>query len=159
MGFVYVDENLQNKMRTVPVGWLSVENAWDFTNYDFNLKKTANRFQGGTLNSAGVYALHAALNFFKHFGFSEIEGTVLSNTAYFIEQLSNAGFEPILMNLPEQNLAGIVSLKTKNGAKILAHLTEKNIVAAVREDVVRLSPHFYNTKQEIDKVVAELKNY
>lgn len=159
MGFIYVNEDLQNKMKTIPVGWLSVENAWDFTTYDFNLKKTANRFQGGTLNAAGIYALHSALGVFNRYGFNEIEETVLNNTNYFINQLSSAGFEPILKNLPEKNLAGIVSIKSEKGAHILDSLVKNNIIAAVREDVVRFSPHFYNTKQEIDKVVAELKNY
>lgn len=33
----------------------------------------------------------------------------------------------------------------------------RNIEAVVREGYLRLSPHFYNTKEEIDKVVEELK--
>ena len=42
---------------------------------------------------------------------------------------------------------------------IFKYLSERNIILAVREGIVRLSPHFYNTKEEIDKVVTELKNY
>lgn len=159
MAFIYISEELQSKLKTSCVGWLSVENAWDLIDYDFTLKKTANRYQPGTLNTFGVYALNASLKMFDEFGFNNIEEQVLLNSKYLIKQLTDNGFTPLLKNFSNKNLAGIISLKREDAEDIFNYLQTKNIVTAVREGIVRLSPHFYNTKNEIDKVVTGLKNY
>jgi len=159
MAFIYISEELQSTLKTASVGWLSVENAWDLIDYDFTLKKTANRYQPGTLNTFGIYAINASLKMFDESGFNNIEDQVLSNSKYLIEQLTETRFTPILKNFSKKNLAGIISFKREDAENIFNYLQAKNIIIAVREGIVRLSPHFYNAKDEIDKVVAELKNY
>jgi selenocysteine lyase/cysteine desulfurase len=159
LAFIYISEELQGILKTASVGWLSVENAWDLIDYDFKLKKTANRYQPGTLNTFGIYAINASLKMFDEFGFNNVEDQVLSNSKYFIEQLSETGFAPILQKCNKKNLAGIISIKREDAENIFNYLRSKKNITAVREGIVRLSPHFYNTKDEIDKVVAELKNY
>src|SRR3990172_3593096 len=96
MAFIYVSEQLQNKLNTALIGWLSMENAWDLINYDFTLKQTANRYQPGTLNTFGIYALNASLKMFDNFGFESIGKQIISNSQYFIEILADAGFNPVL---------------------------------------------------------------
>jgi len=159
MAFIYISEELQSSLKTSSVGWLSVENAWDLIDHNFTLKKTANRYQPGTLNTFGIYTINASLKMFDEFGFNNIEEQVLSNSQYLLEQLTNTEFIPILKNFSKKNLAGIISFKREDAEDIFNYLQAKNIVTAVREGIVRLSPHFYNTKDEINKVVAELKNY
>ncbi|MGB5849276.1 MAG: aminotransferase class V-fold PLP-dependent enzyme [Ignavibacteriaceae bacterium] len=159
MAFIYISEELQSKLKTASVGWLSVENAWDLIDYNFRLKKTANRYQPGTLNTFGIYAINASLKMFDDFGFNNIEDQVLSNSKYFIEQLTDIGFTPLLKNFSKKNIAGIISFKREDAEDIFNYLQTKNIETAVREGILRISPHFYNTKDEIDKVVVELKNY
>jgi selenocysteine lyase/cysteine desulfurase len=159
MAFVYVSEELQNKMYTVPAGWLSVEGAWNLIEYDLKLKKTANRYQAGTLNTFGVYTLNASVKLFDEIGFDRIEEQVLDNSIYFIDKLEKQKIEPILSGFEMKNLAGIVSIKRKDSGEIFKYLNKKNIISSLREGILRFSPHFYNTKDEIDKVVAELRNY
>jgi selenocysteine lyase/cysteine desulfurase len=159
MAFIYVSEELQNKMYTIPAGWLSVDNAWDLTDYEFLLKNSAGRYQPGTLNTFGVYSLNASLKLFEEFGFSEIENQVLQNSAYFIKQLKSIGFNPLLNNLEGKYLSGIVSIAEDDCEKLFNYLSDNKIIAAVREGIVRFAPHFYNTKQEIDKVVVDMINY
>jgi selenocysteine lyase/cysteine desulfurase len=159
MAFIYISKELQNKLKTASVGWLSVENAWDLIDYEFTLKKTANRYQPGTLNTYGIYAINASLKMFDEFGYNNIENQVLSNSKYFIEQLADTGLTPLLINFSKKNIAGIISFRSEDAENIFHYLQTKNIVTAVREGIIRLSPHFYNTEDEIDKVVAKLKNY
>jgi len=154
---IYIDEDLQNKIKTVPLGWLSVNNAWDFLDYKIDLKSTASRYQSGTLNTFGIYAFNISLRLFKEFCFKNIEQQILSNTFYFNKLLADAGIEPVLSNYAEENIAGIVSFKSDKSEKIFNHLAEKNIICSERLGYIRLSPHFYNTKNDIDKVVAEIR--
>ncbi len=62
----------------------------------------------------------------------------------------------MLSNYAEENIAGIVSFKSNKSEKIFNHLAEKNIICSERLGYIRLSPHFYNTKSDIDKVVDEI---
>jgi cysteine desulfurase / selenocysteine lyase len=157
LGFVYVSEKLQDNIDQDCVGWLSVEDAWDLLHYELKLKNTADRYQGGTLNSIGIYALNASLKLFKHNGFNEIENKVIENTSYFLEQLGDTRFKPIINGLDKSNLSGIISFKDKDWKKIYDSLLNENIDCSVRLGYVRMSPHFYNIKEEIDKVVDILK--
>ncbi len=157
LSFIYVSQKLQEKIDQDYVGWLSVDNAWDFLNYELKLKSSAERFQGGTLNSIGIYALNASLKFFKQFGYDEIEKSITNNSSYLINKLEKIGMNLVLSRLGEKNIAGIVSFKHDKSQNIFDTLTQKKIHCAVRSGYVRLSPHFYNTKEEIDIVVNELE--
>lgn len=157
LAFIYIDEDFQKKMIPANVGWLSVINAWELLDYKLELKTSANVFQGGTLNTFGIYAFNSSLNLFKEFGFDKIEMVVLSNTKYFISKLQNIGLDCLLSNCSDEELAGIVSIKPKNPEAIFEQLEKKKIICSIREGLIRFAPHFYNTTEEIDKVVEELQ--
>ena len=157
LAFIYVDEEFQKKMIPANVGWLSVENAWNLLDYKLDLKTSANVFQGGTLNTFGIYAFNSSLTLFNDFGFDNVESEVLSNTKYFITKLKSIGLDCVLSNCNEKELAGIVTIKVKDPEKIFDELEKKKIFGSLREGFIRFAPHFYNTHHEIDKVVEELQ--
>lgn len=158
LGFIYISEELQRKISPRYVGWLSVENAWNLLDYNLKLKSSAECFQGGTVNTLGVYALDSSLKFFKEFGYDFIEKRVLENSVYLIEKLEKIGIEPILRNVSATNIAGIVSFKHKDAKNIFDNLNKKNIICSVREGMVRFSPHFYNIREESDRVIEVLSD-
>ncbi len=159
LGFIYVSKKLQESMVPGNVGWLSVEDAWNLLNYDLTLKKTADCFQGGTLNSIGIYALNASMKIFKEFGFNEIEKNIVNNSTYLMKRLNAIGIKPILAGCSSKELSGIVSFAHKESKKIFDKFLQNNIHCAVREGMIRLSPHFYNTADETDKIVEILKSF
>lgn len=157
LAFIYVDEKFQKKMIPANVGWLSVNDAWNLLDYKLDLKTSANVFQGGTLNAFAIYAFNTSLKMFKDFGFNNIQPEVLSNTKYFINKLKGIGLNCVLSDCSDIELAGIVTIKPENPEKVFEKLTAKKIFCSIREGLVRFSPHFYNTHQEIDRVVDELQ--
>jgi len=159
MAFIYVSENLQENMIPGNVGWLSVEDAWNLLHYDLTLKKTADCFQGGTLNTIGIYALNASLKMFKEFGFDNIEQKVIKNSLHLIKKLEEINIHPVLSGCDDRNIAGIVSFKQNESKKTFEELVKNEIQCAVREGMIRLSPHFYNIDEESDRIVDELKKY
>jgi len=158
LAFIYVRKELQEKMKSAPIGWLAVKDAWDLLKYDITPKETAERFQPGTLNNIGIYAFNSSMKLFEELGFDEIEKQVLSNSKYFIDELAKIDYKSPLYSLPEKHLSGIVSFRTENGQKIIEYLNQKKIVCSLREGYIRFAPHFYNTKQDIDYVVDALQN-
>lgn len=158
LAFIYVRKELQDKMKSAPIGWLAVKDAWNLLDFDLTTKETAERFQPGTLNNLGIYAFNSSMKLFKEFGFNEIENQVISNSKYFIKELEKIGYKSPLLSLPEKHLSGIASFKSEYAQKIFDILSQKKIVCSLREGYIRFAPHFYNTKQEIDLVVDTMKN-
>ena len=156
LAFIYVDENLQQTLQPKFVGWLSVEDAWNILDFNLKLKSSADAFQCGTINSLGVFGLLPSLKLFADFGYKSVEERILDNSTHFIERLQEIGIHPILESCERENLSGIISFKHEKASHILDELKIKEIYCSVREGMVRLSPHFYNTKEEIDKVVDEI---
>jgi cysteine desulfurase / selenocysteine lyase len=158
LAFIFVRKELQDKLKSAPIGWLAVKDAWNLLDFDITTKETAERFQPGTLNNLGIYAFNSSMKLFTEFGFDEIEKKILSNSRYLIDELARIGYKSPLLSIQKEYLSGIVSFRSDNAQKIFDHLNQKKIVCSLREGYIRFAPHFYNTKQEIDLVVDTLKN-
>ena len=126
-GFIYVSEELQEKLEPKYVGWLSVKNAWNLLDYNLKLRNSAERFQNGTINTFGVYALNASLKLFNEFGTGNVEKRVIENSIYFIERLSDIGCNAILQDISYENLAGIVSIAHQQSKELFEELEKRNI--------------------------------
>lgn len=154
--FFVISEELQNKIDQKFVGWLSVKNPWDILDYNLELLPSAKRFENGTLNYAGIISLYSSLKFFNSLGMKNVEAEILSNTQYLINRLKEKGFELYCDFQSQEEMAGIVTIKHPRAKEIVNLLKAKNIICSLREGMVRFSPHFYNTKEEIDLVMDVL---
>jgi cysteine desulfurase / selenocysteine lyase len=156
MSFIYISEELQKKMNPAYLGWLSVKDAWNLLDYRIALKDTADLFQTGTLNTLGVFAFNASLKLFKEYGYDNVEERVLNNSEYLIHHLKRMGVTP-MADVIRENLSGIVTIKHKKAEQIFERLEAEKITCAVREGALRIAPHFYNTEQDVDKLLLVLK--
>lgn len=159
LAFIYLTEELQRKINPAYLGWLSVEDAWDLLNYSMKLKSSANVFQGGTLNTFGIYAFNTSLKIFKQFGFERIDENVISNTKYLRRRLNDIGINCLIDEVSDKYYSGITTFRTDDNEMLFKFLEDKKIVCSLREGYIRLSPHFYNTFEEIDFVVNSVKEF
>lgn len=159
LAFIYLTEELQRKINPAYLGWLSVENAWDLLNYKMELKSTANVFQGGTLNTLGIYIFNTSLKLLNNFGFDKIEERVVANTKYLRERLNEIGISCLIDEVGENYLSGITTFKVDDSEKLFKFLEDKKIVCSLREGYIRLSPHFYNTFEDIDVVTNLIQEF
>ncbi|AFH48317.1 Selenocysteine lyase [Ignavibacterium album JCM 16511] len=159
LAFIYLTEELQQRINPAYIGWLSVEDAWNLLDYKMNLKKSANVFQAGTLNSLGIYIFNTSLKLLKDFGFNRIEDRVNSNTKYLRKKLNEIGINCLIDEADEKYFSGITTFKTEDAEKLFRHLEEEKIVCSLREGFIRLSPHFYNTFEDIDTVIKSIEEF
>jgi selenocysteine lyase/cysteine desulfurase len=157
LGYFYLSEKLFDIVNQKHVGWTSVKNTWDLLDYNLNLLETADKFQIGTLPRIAIIALNSSLSLFEEIGYDRIENQIISNSAFLIELLIENGYKPILANALKENIAGIVSFTHDNSVKIVKQLESQNIICSVREGMIRISPHFYNTKEDLIHFISELK--
>ncbi|MDX2269201.1 MAG: aminotransferase class V-fold PLP-dependent enzyme [Bryobacter sp.] len=156
-GVLYVDHAVQDEIFPVEFGWTTVKNWADYASRDMTLRPDAGRYEPGTLNVVGSFALAASLELLLARGLPTISQEVLALSRRLAEGLSARGFE--LMRPWEPSTAsGIVSCR-REGAdsnRLVAELKSRNILAAPRQGWVRLSPHFYQSEQEMDHLVDTL---
>ena len=154
--FYCADEKREQLINT-NIGWASVVNPRDFLDYDLTQKPDATRFEEGSYNSVGLYGLNAAIDLLLDIGIPTIETHILELTAGLIAGLEAKGYRVIT---PKKDLerAGIVIFESAQHtpAEIYEMLHAENIITAERGSGVRVSPHFYNTISEVERLLQVL---
>jgi selenocysteine lyase/cysteine desulfurase len=157
IGFLYLSDALAERMRLRAPGWRSVRDMWDFHNYDQGYSPDAMRFESGTPNLLGTLSMVSAIDLFERCGRSAIEAHVLALTDYLCDALKRIGAE-ILSLRGDSVSSGIVTFRfTGHDSVALGKLLQKEgIIGTYRGGGIRLSPHGYNTIEEIDATVEAL---
>jgi selenocysteine lyase/cysteine desulfurase len=129
----------------------------DYLDYRLDYRDGALRFECGTLNTAGVYGLGAAVELFLETGPEKIQEYLLGLSDYLAESLSAKGYD-VISSRRAGETSGIVccSHKQHSPGSLYHLLREKNIITAHRVGRLRISPHFYNTRDEVDALVSAL---
>lgn len=160
-GYLYVKKELIEQFEPPMVGWASVDQSifnttefWDI--WKMPLAKTASRFEAGSPSFASHIGAREAIKLLLSQGMENVERRILKITDYLIERLSNAGFK-LQTPLEPQCRSGIVNFIVRNPQKTADALQKKNIVVSPRANGIRVSPHFYNTEEEIDRLVEAVK--
>lgn len=158
-GFLYITEELQHALRPATLGWLAVEDPWQFSNFDQPVAGTARRFEGGSLNMPGLWGYHAALSTLMEFGIPAIEKRINDLTCHLVSRFDSIPGLEIFTPADACHRGGIVTIRPGNAdaAVVFKRLLKRNVTVALREGMLRFSPHFYNTDAEIDATVDLLK--
>ena len=159
IGFCFCAPELLERLRPPIVGVCSVVGHDRYFDYDLTLAPTARRFEESVVSLLDTAAFGAALELLLEVGPDAIETRVLSLAARLAEGLAGRGYE-LVEPWPRarSESSGIVSFR-KRGARpqeVLRDLEAAHVVARTHRDFVRLSPHFYNTEEEIDGVLEVL---
>lgn len=158
IGFLYVRREAQAELWPAEIGHNSVfQNTERYTEYNLTYRPTAEKFEGGVPNYLGVYGLDAALDPFFAFGPDQVEARVLALTDHLCDGLREARCR-LLSHRGPGEASGTVAFVSEVEASpaLFARLTEAGIVVSLREGAIRVAPHFYNTHEEIDRLLAAL---
>ncbi len=160
-GIFYVGKDIQGYLRPTTIGWMSMKNPFKFGKYQFEFADTARRYEAGSYNMPGVFALGGAVEFALEVGIEAIAGRLLSLADRLTTGLRDKGYRVISSRSPAE-ASGIVAFISDihDHDEIQAHLEhEHRIVIAVRCGRLRASPHFYNTEREIDQLIETLPKH
>jgi cysteine desulfurase/selenocysteine lyase len=159
-GLLYVRREHLDLLRPLGLGWHSVQTTGGFSS-EMSLRPNAARYEGGTQNMAGMIGLGASLALLSELGArppnSPVADLVLAITDYACERLASLG--AVLLSPREgEHRSGIVTFQIpgKDPAEIRKALLAAGIVTSCRGGGVRISPHGYNTREEIDRLLAVL---
>jgi len=153
-GLFWLRRELVDLLRPIAVGWHSVVGAWEFSTIDFRLKPHAGRWESGTLNVGGICALGASLELLLEIGIEQISARVLELTDHLCQRAAQVGLE-VFSSRQGQDRSGIVSLIVPgaNARELARRCRDAGMVVSARAGRLRVSPHFYNTPAELDRLV------
>ena len=156
-GILYIRKDLQDHIRPVEIGWTNVAGYNDYASRDMRLREDAGRYECGTLNTIGCYGLRAALEFLLEVGIGIITPIVQNLGDQLATGLQTKDYELLGTRTPESG-AGIVTFRhpRSDSREIVARLKSRGIIAAPRQGWIRMSPHFYISPSDIDRVLSEL---
>jgi selenocysteine lyase/cysteine desulfurase len=159
LGGFYISKRVLGDIHPAVVGWDSVINSADYGNYDFTLKPDARQFEEGSCNTLGIYAFGAALALLEEEGVEHIEKRVLHLGDCILEYLRHGKFKILSSTEPGERSGSVCFAEKMDYKKLASYLSEHKVIVSVRDNFVRLSPHFYNTEEEIDSFFALLDEF
>ena len=154
LGFFYCRRELLPETRPVLVGAANVVNPMDWGDINYTLQDTAAKFECGSPNLAGLHALKASVGLLLSAGIGNVHAQVAALHDRLIDGAAAKGYTLIT---PDSR-AGAVCFTTGGVAPeaVLQSLRENKIEVAAREGRLRISPHFYNTAEQMDRLVEHL---
>lgn len=157
IGLLYVSDRVLDRLEPVKVGWTSVEDWIKWSRYDLTWREGAGRFECGTLNCMGLYALGASLDILLDVGNRAIAEQCFALTEHLVAGLRSHGFT-IVSSRRQGEWSGIVAAThpERSPADIVKRLRAADVAVAHRLGRLRISPHFYNTHDEVERVLAEV---
>jgi cysteine desulfurase/selenocysteine lyase len=151
-GFIYCRRELIDHLQPPFAGCISVAGWEDWRDYDLTFLPSARRFELGCANLVGQVGLLAAVRFLTDVGIEATERWLLHLSDLLIQDLQQRGYE-IASNLASEHRSPIVSFSIPGNVDLAyERLAAAGIVISKREQYIRVSPHCYNTEEEILRV-------
>ncbi len=160
MGGLYVSANRLEAIRPVFVGSDGMLPTADYLDYRFEFRPDAGRFEYSTENVLGMIGVAEALRRIVPLFGGEIANVVARRVwalgDRMINRLEERGFRLYSSRHPGER-SGIFSFVTPGSpAQIATRLRRNGIETAVRGGRLRISPHFYNNDEDVERLLAAL---
>lgn len=159
-GFAYLTEELQNRLRPVFTGIQGLVDPENFLAYDQPLAETARRYETGAYNTLALAGAERSTGLLLACGLTSIREHILALLERFQQGLVNTPFRPCY-HFPAENRSGIFYFthdQRERNEAAYRFLLEQGVVLSYRGGNLRLSPHYWNTPAEIDRLLEILQN-
>lgn len=156
-GFTYVRRDLIPKIDPVVIGWMAFEGTDDFTHlttYHPTLRADARRFEMITLPFQDFAGFNASLELLLELGIGRIEAYLRTLQAPVRDWAARRGY-PIASPVGLHG-SQILCVVPPDPGDAFRRLKAAGVVASLREGAIRLSPHVFNTLDEMVKVTEIL---
>ncbi|MFW9993466.1 MAG: aminotransferase class V-fold PLP-dependent enzyme [Candidatus Odinarchaeota archaeon] len=143
------------------IGWMGVDEPFadllDKLRTTLHRPSDARRFQYGTPYPVGATSAYAGMKIIDEIGVSKIENQNSKLTQRLIEGVTDAGLTTLTPEEPEKR-GSIVNVQVREAGKVVEDLQRKDFVLDMRSNGIRVSPHFFNSYEDVDRLLDVLKN-
>ncbi len=168
IGVMYGKKELLNRMTPFLMGGDMIEYVYE---QDTTFAPLPNKFEAGTQNVEGVIGLGAAIDYIENLGYNKINELEKEVVYYAIEKLKKIEYLTLYLTPNKENHSAVISFNIKgvhphDVASILDsdgvcvrsgnHCAQPLLRFLGIDSTCRASFYFYNTKEDVDKLVKAL---
>jgi selenocysteine lyase/cysteine desulfurase len=156
-GLLFVRREWIDRLRPIGIGWHSVVGSYNSPRNDFRLKDSAQRWEGGSFNMAGLLTLGASVGLFLELGPEAVSRRILERAEAVRTLAADAGWT-VYGSARETDRSAIVALERPgvDPDKAARALCGQGIIVCSRRGRLRVSPHLYNNHEDLERLKAGL---
>jgi cysteine desulfurase/selenocysteine lyase len=158
VGLLFLSDRARERIQPTLVGWMSVPQPEDYDNFDQAWAGDALAWETGTGPIALIHGLEASLSLLRDTGIARIAAHLEELTDYLCERVRGRNYKIVSSRLGGEK-SQIVCIQAPgewSPMELYQHLKKQDIISAPRGRGLRISPHFYNTAEDIDALVRAL---
>lgn len=160
IGFAYISPRLREWLKPSSYSWRSHKRWRDVDQLHHGLPElpeSAIKYEGGMQNFAGIFAMGAVLDLLHSIGQAEVEERVMQLAAETRTALRSHGGELRGERHPHYD-SPIVSAQFPgvDMSELAVELRRRRIAVAARKGNLRVSPHFFNNEEDLEKLSEAL---
>lgn len=156
-GLLFVRRAWIDRLRPLGVGWHSVTTSYNTPGVHFELKPSAQRWEGGTFNMPGIQALGASVGLLLEVGPDVVSRRIREQAEAVRAMARRSGWTVAGSDHPDER-AGIVAMTRPDvdPNRFVSDLRARGVAVASRRGRVRVSPHIYNNQDDLDRLAEAL---
>jgi kynureninase len=155
-GYLYVRPDLQRDLRPRLTGWVAHDSPFDFSHAPMRYAKSVRRFAQGTPSIPALYSAIPGLEIIEAVGVGEIAAESQRRTQMMIDIALERDWN-INTPLDKKERGGSVMIGVANAPLMVERLAERKVFVDWRPSAgLRISPHFFNTDEEVEAALGHL---
>jgi selenocysteine lyase/cysteine desulfurase len=157
-GFLYLAPGLQDSHPGI-VGWRSHKDIWDFQADRLEYPASAERYEFGTMAYGTALGAAEAIEYLLGIGIESIARHNRRIADELWSGLEDLGAEILSPSNAEERSAMVAArFPGRDSATFAAALKTRGVIASLRRDFVRFSPHLYNGSDDVAKAVSAIRD-
>lgn len=159
LAFLYVRRDLIESLEPRVVGWFGTQDFYSFDRSGLRLRNDARRFEAGTPTLPQAWTAAGGLEIVLEVGVDRIRARNRELARLIIAGADELGME-VLSPRDDECRGGLVRVRVPGGPdaaqRVLHELFARDVVVDKRGDALRISPHFFNNEEDVERCVAVL---
>jgi selenocysteine lyase/cysteine desulfurase len=155
VGFLYVKDSRTRSFDPRMTGWLAQADVDAMDVFQHRPAENARRFEGGTPSVPSLYACLAGLTTLMELDQNAVAAQIAMLTGAIKDRARAAGYTLATPAAPDRHGA-LVAIRSTDEAQLVARLAAMDIVVSSRASNIRISPHCYNTEDDIEALFRGL---
>ncbi|MCB9832694.1 MAG: aminotransferase class V-fold PLP-dependent enzyme [Planctomycetes bacterium] len=152
-GYLYVRPELARTLEPACTGWFAHKKPFEFVPGKIDWAEPAHRFDNGTPHIPALYACRSGISIIREIGVERIRRNSLALTDRIIDRAEAKGFK-LTVPRDHEHRGGTVAFDLPHAKQVAAEMLARDFVIDWRPQAgIRVSPHFYSSPEECDRVV------
>jgi kynureninase len=154
--FLYARKDLIPSLEPAIAGWFGQREPFAFRTEELDFHPTARRFETGTHPAPIPFIAQGGLEIIAEVTPERIRERQGELTEYVMRRADQAGL-PVRTPRDRRMRGGVVNVGVgEQAGKIAEALYERDVCVDSRADGIRVSPHFFNTESDVDRLFEVL---